>query len=189
MRLIALDADKALHDMIKVFHYGYIDEVSVSQVQNILHTAIHDDLGYYLDVREEFMARLMAQIIKESLTNYIDTVLKALVHRELHIVFEAMHSRFCLSDYVTLKVNDSSTLIPMFNSVRPDLAFLMDTDYVMIKSIAVVLDRVNTQNKKQLELKTMEFISTVQPQLSCEQINHVVRTDLLNARTVAMMVN
>lgn len=189
MRVIALDADKALHDIIKIFHYGYIDEYSVNQVHNIFHSAIHSDIGYYLNVKEEFMAPWMAQVIRECLTNYIDTVLKALVHKELHIIFEALNSRFCLSDYVTLKVNDSSTLIPMLNSVRPDLAFLMDTDYVMLKSIAVVLDRVNTQNKKQLELKTMEFIATVQPQLSYEQINHVVRTDLLNARTVAMMVN
>ena len=189
MRLIALDTHKALRDMIKVFHYGYIDEVTVTHIQSILHEAIHDDLGYYLDVQQEFFNRLMAQVIRESLTNYVDALLKAVVHNQVHTIFDAMNSRAQLSDHLHLKVYDSGSLIPMFNSVRPDLAFFLDTDHVMYKSIATVLDRVNRQNQRNLQLKTIEFISQIQPQLASEQINHVIRTDLLDATTVAMMVN
>lgn len=189
MRLIALDTDRSLRDMISVFHYAYIDDMTAGLVAEIIYDSIKEDLGYSVEISETNFSLLMSHIVKESLSNYIDTVLKAIVHQSTHSVLEALTNNKRISIQMDTKIHEPEVVSYLFNSILQDMAYVIGLENILYRSMAVVLDRLKEKNVNNLTARTMQFINTVQPQLQHEPISHVIRTELINGRTVAVMVS
>lgn len=188
MRLIALDTERSLKDMIGVFHYAYIDDLTTSLVAKIIYESIKEDLGHAVNIQEQPFALLMTQIVRESLSSYIENLLKAVVNNTTYAIFDALTNNKRFSIQVDTKIHEPDVVAHMFNSIQPDLSFLSDTTSMTYRSMAVVLDRLKEKNNNNLAAKTMQFINAIQPQLYHEPISHVVRTELINANTIAMVV-
>jgi hypothetical protein len=188
MRLIALDTERSLRDMVGVFHYAYIDDMTASLVAETLYVSLKEDLGHDVDINEQAFALLMTQIIKESLNSYIDSLLKAVINNATHAIFEAITNNQRFSIQIDTSIHEQNVVSHLFNIIRPELSFLVDTSRIIYESMSIVLDRLKEKNSNNLAARTMQFINIVQPQLSCEPIKHIVRTELINANTIAMMV-